>query len=76
MKRANFSDVEIESFFAKYDKNGDGRSLDNTDEIFEDMAEDQLDNLAVDSSDDELEDGEEQGGHSQGRVVTMQELYE
>ncbi len=62
-------------FFAKYDKNGDGTSLDNTDEIFEDMAKGDLDKL--DESDDDKEfAGEKQGGQSQGKPVTIKELYE
>ncbi len=74
LKRANFSDLEIEVFFAKYDKNGDGTSLDNMDEVFDDLANDELDNLA--ESDDDVPSDEEAGGHSTGRIVTMQELYE
>ncbi len=74
ISRANFSDMEIEVFFAKYDKNGDGTTLDNADDIFDDIDNDDIDDLNNSDMEDAM-DGQEQGGVSCGpKTVTYDDL--
>ena len=71
--RANFGDLEIEMFFAKYDRHGDGLNMGDAEEIFEDidMGQD-IDELDEDVMGDD--DGEDQGGVSLGKQVTEDDM--
>ena len=69
--RANFSDLEIEMFFSKYDTTGDG-AMDDMEDMFTDMDLDKLDEM--DDSDDDEKDGAKQGGFSLGKPPSLGDM--
>ena len=73
--RANFSNVEIEIFFAKYDTDGQGINADEVAEVFEDLEDGDFEEKMAEGEEDWLE-GATNVGEAQGGAVELHQILE